>query len=78
MKSMPFLAGAAALAVATATIGCAQSPAAPTFNDPADVAAILAPALTAANGANAATAPIRQPAKRRETAGAAGLTEVRT
>ncbi|CAM4126972.1 Ketosteroid isomerase-like protein [Novosphingobium lubricantis] len=42
MKSMPFLAGAAALAVATATIGCAQSPAAPTFNDPADVAAIEA------------------------------------
>jgi hypothetical protein len=46
--------------------------------DAAEVAAILAPALTAANGANAVTTPIRQPAKRRETAGAAGLTEVRT
>jgi hypothetical protein len=46
--------------------------------DAAKVAAILAPALTAANGANAVTTPIRQPAKRRETAGAAGLTEVRT
>jgi hypothetical protein len=46
--------------------------------DAAHVAAILAPALTAANGANAATVPVRQPARQRKTAATAALTGART
>jgi hypothetical protein len=46
--------------------------------DAAQVAAILAPALTAANGANAATVPVRQPARQRKTAATAALTGART
>ena len=46
--------------------------------DAAHVAAILAPALTAANGANAATLPVRQPTQRRKTAATAALTGART
>jgi hypothetical protein len=45
--------------------------------DAAHVAALLAPALTAVNGANAATAPVRQP-QRRKTAATAALTGART
>jgi hypothetical protein len=46
--------------------------------DAAHVAALLAPALTEANGANAAAAPVRQPVPRRKTAATAALTGART
>jgi hypothetical protein len=46
--------------------------------DAAHVAAILAPALTAANGANVATNPVRQPAQRWKPVAAAALTGART
>jgi hypothetical protein len=48
------------------------------LSDAAHVAAILAPALTAANGTNTAAPVVRQPARRRKPAATAALTGART